>query len=114
MKGASSATSTKTATMTMPMMPRRFMEMVNREQLRPRLRYPFRIYDLRNPDSRIQPAIQQISQRVREDVSRADRQHTSLHDAVIAFGDSVFNQKQPETGPAENFLGDDCAREQHA
>ena len=69
---------------------------------------------LRQSDSRIEPAINNIRQRVGDDVGDADHQHAALHEEVVAFVDAVVDEEQAEAGPVENLFGDDGPGEQHA
>src|SRR3954447_17600148 len=74
--GANSATRTSNATMIKPMIVRRFIETGSR-----------------NSDSRIQPTINHISEGVRKNVGDADYKHATLHDSIVTFPYTVFNQQ---------------------
>src|ERR1051326_8157073 len=67
-----------------------------------------------NSDSRVEPPIDDVGQRVREDVRDADDEHAALHESVVAPVDSFLDEKEADAGPVENLFGDDRAREQHA
>src|ERR1051326_1769886 len=69
---------------------------------------------LRNPNPRVEPAIKHVSQRIGDNVGRANRQHTALHDAIVALADAIFHQQQTETRPTENLFGNDRAGEQYS
>src|SRR5678810_990166 len=68
------------------------------------------------PDSnpRVEPAIDHICEQVREDISHADHEHATLHDAIITLSNSILDEQQSEPGPAENLFGNNRACQQNA
>src|SRR6266496_5275451 len=98
------ATKIKTATIVRPMIVKRFI-----------LRNS-KLYNSHLPDSDpgIEPSIDHIRKHVCDYVSHADHEDAALHDAIITFTDTVFNQQETQTRPAKDLFRNDCAGEQNA
>jgi len=66
----------------------------------------------RNPNPRIQPPIHSVSQHVGNYVGETDHEHATLDDTIVTFTDTVFDEQQSQTRPAEDFFGNDRAGQQ--
>src|SRR5215216_7434241 len=68
----------------------------------------------RNPDPRVEPPVEEVRQRVGQDVGDADDEDAALDEPVVALVDALLDEEEAEPRPVEDLLGDDGAGEQHA
>src|SRR5215470_4995979 len=117
-RGAASATAMFKRTMARPMAPARLRTRAETSRLRgdrgaTRVGSAGKGVTLRVPDPRIEPAVEQIHEQVRQHEDQRGHEHGRLHQGIVALEDGR-HRKPADARPREDGLRDDGAAQQRA